>query len=932
MGFDLMHPWWLLLLLPAAYAMVWWYRGERRLLGTRKKAVAVLRSLMFLLLIFAVAGLTLQAPVDKQEVVFVVDESKSIFSQKQAVAFVQEAIRVKRPDDTFAILGTGERPAVEYPLSVEAPGALELGGVLNKNFTDLAAGLRLAQGLIDTGYQPRVVLLSDGEQNLGDAVREAGYLKERGIQVDVSYLKREVGAEVLVKNASVPATLYQGENFTLTAVVESTVATQATLQVFEDNRPIAKSELQVQKGESRLSIPLQATDSGFHRYRVEVLPAQDTEPVNNTSYAYGDVLGKSPALIVEGKPGDAKWLTEALRAGKFPYRSVTAATMPKTVEDLRRYSVVVLANVSGVEIPESVQRQIESAVRDFGVGLMMTGGDDSFGLGGYFDTPVEKALPVYMDLRNQQEIPSLGLILVIDRSGSMGTEKMELAKEAARRSTGMLKAQDTLGVLAFDTTNWWVVEPTKVTDPKALQDKISGIAASGGTSIYPAVEEAFYKLENLQTKRKHIILLTDGQSPEGDYDGLTARMKEKGITMSTVAVGQDADTALLESLAEKAKGRFYSAVDSQSVPMIFSKETALAGKTYIEDNPFTPGIGVSKELAPLFAKGLPQINAHIAVTEKETADVVLANPKGEPVLARWQYGLGRAAAWTSDAKGVWSNQWAAWSGSSAFWNQLMTWLLPQYQTDAFDMRAGITGGKGELSIRLQEPLAQGAVLKARVVSGDAVQEEVPLLLKAPGEYVGQFNADRPGTYLMSVVEEQSGNVLKAASSGIAVAYSPEYDLPKSGQETLAAIAQAGGGRVLNDPAVVFAGDLPPKWSARDLSYLLLLLAACLWPLDVALRRVSISTARLAAWQAARQKGKAERNERSREQQKAQSTSMQGLKRKAEGAAERRTGGLAPPPVTTKQPTAGTTTATPAPPPKQEESSTVSKLLDKKRKK
>lgn len=908
--------------------MYWWYKGERRLIGARKKTAAVLRTLMFLLLICSVAGLTLKAPVNHQEVIFVVDESKSITSQKQAVAFVQAAIGSKRLDDGYAIIGTGERPAVEYPLSTDLSSTFELGGVPNKDFTDLSAGLRLAQGLISADYQPRVVLLSDGEQNLGDAVREAGYLKERGIRVDVSYLAREVGAEVLVKNASVPATLYQGETFSLSAVVESTVETSATLQVYEDNKPIAKTQLQVQKGENRLSIPLQATDSGFHRYRVEVLPAEDTESVNNTAYAYGEVLGKSAALIVEGTPGDAKWLSEALRAGQFPHRIATAETMPKTLEDLRRYSVIVLANVSGVDLAESVQKQIESAVRDFGVGLMMTGGEDSFGLGGYFDTPIEKALPVYMDLRNQQEIPSLGLMLVIDRSGSMGTDKMELAKEAARRSTGMLKAQDTLGVLAFDTTNWWVVEPTKVTDPKELQNKISGIVASGGTSIYPAVEAAFKKLQDVDTKRKHIILLTDGQSPEGDYDGLTAKMREKGITMSTVAVGEDADQGLLEKLAEKAKGRFYSAVDSASVPMIFSKETALAGKTYIEDNPFTPGIGQSKELAPLFAKGLPQINAHIAVTAKETADVVLANPKGEPVLARWQYGLGRAVAWTSDAKGVWSNNWSAWSGSSAFWNQLMTWLLPQYQTDAFDLRTAISGGKGELSIRLQQPLATGAVLKAEVVTGEAMKEEVPLLLKAPGEYVGHFNANRPGTYLVSVVEEQEGKVLKAASSGIAVAYSPEYDLPKNGQETLAAIAQAGGGRVLDDPTDVYADNLPPKWSARDLSYLLLLLAACLWPLDVAVRRVHFSTSRLQAWRAARQQLKADHHEQSRQQHVEQSSAMQGLKRKAEGATERRTGSVTQP-VKTAPPKIEPASPEPS---KQADSSTLSKLLDKKRKK
>ncbi|MGB8956510.1 MAG: VWA domain-containing protein, partial [Tumebacillaceae bacterium] len=583
MVIDFLHPYYLLLLLPAAYMIYWWYRGERRLDGGRKKLVAVLRSLMFALLILAVSGTALKLPIAQQQTVFLVDESKSLASPKEAVAWIKQAVQQKKPEDGFAILGTGEKPAVEYPLTLDKNTSLELGSVTNPNFTNLAGGLRLADGLFEPGYRQRVVLLSDGEQNIGDAVTEARFLKERGIRVDVVPMHRELGAEVLVSSASVPSTLYQGEKFALNVALDSTVATGAELRVYEDNRPVAKSQVDLQKGESRFSIPLQAEQPGFHRYRVEVQPAEDTVAANNTAYAYGEVAGRPSVLIVEGKPGEAKWLAGALQAGQVPFEVKQATAMPSTLEDLRRYAAIVLANVSGVDVPESTQKQIEIAVRDFGVGLMMTGGDDSFGLGGYFNTPIEKALPVYMDIRNQKEIPSLGLMLVVDRSGSMGVEKMEIAKEAARRSTAMLSPQDTLGVVAFDSAPWWVIEPTHVTDPKDLQNRISGITAGGGTDIYPALAEAFASLTEVKAKRKHIILLTDGQSSYGDYAGLTEKMREKGITMSTVAVGQDADQNLLRQLAEWAKGRFYATTDSSNVPQIFSKETAMAGKTYIED-------------------------------------------------------------------------------------------------------------------------------------------------------------------------------------------------------------------------------------------------------------------------------------------------------------------------------------------------------------
>ncbi|HEU4964597.1 MAG TPA: VWA domain-containing protein [Bacilli bacterium] len=885
MGIDFAHPWWLLALLPAAYAIYWWYKDERRLQGARKKSVAVLRSLLFLLLVLAVAGAQFKAPLAHQQAIFVVDESKSVADDKQAVAWLQDAIRDKRPEDGYAILGLGEKPAVEYPMSTDNSPNLEFGLVQNPNFTNLAGGLRLAEGLAEPGYNPRVILLSDGEQNIGDAAREAAYLKDRGVRVDVVKLTRHSGSEVLIDSATVPSTLYQGETFNLDAVLQSTVATAAQLRVYEDNELVSTTPVDLKKGETRLALPLEAKDAGFHRYRVEVQAGQDTLSANNTAYAYGEVSGRPTALIVEGQTGEAKWLTQALNASGFPYEVRTPGTMPGQLEDLRRYAVIVLANASGTDVPEQTQQAVESAVRDFGIGLMMTGGDNSFGLGGYFNTPIEKALPVYMDIRNQEKIPSLGLLLVIDRSGSMSGDKIELAKEAARRSTKMLSPQDTLGVLAFDSAPWWVIEPTQVSDPEAMQEQISGIRAEGGTNIFPAVSDAFDRLKDVKTKRKHIILLTDGQSPNGDYEGLTELMRKEGITMSTVAVGNDADTALLQRLADLAKGRFYQTTDSQNVPQIFSKETALAGKTYIEDNPFTPAIGQAKEMLPLFEQGLPAINAQIATTAKETADTVLANPSGEPLLVRWQYGLGRAVAWTSDAKGVWSNQWAAWERSAAFWNQLMTWLLPQYRTTSLDLSANTAAGQGSLEVNLKQPLASGAVLKAEVIGSDLSREEVPLLLKAPGQYTGNFAAAKPGTYMISVQEQQGGQAVRAASTGLAVPYSPEYALAQNGDATLQAIAQAGGGVVLDDTEAAFADNLPAKWQSRDISLLLLLLAAILWPLDIALRRVRIPFDRLQAWWQARRK----RAGQSTASTASAGTSVRGLKKKALQATQLRTG-------------------------------------------
>ncbi|PWK12831.1 putative glutamine amidotransferase [Tumebacillus permanentifrigoris] len=920
-----MYPWVLLALLPAGYAVYRWYRDERRLHGARKKTVAILRSLLFLSLTLAVAGTAWLAPVTQQAAVFVIDESKSIDSPREAVSFLRTAVESKQADDGYAVVGLGERPAVEYPLTQAVRTNLELSGVSNPNYTNLASGLRLAEGLVQPGYRPRVILLSDGEQNAGDAVAEAAFLKQRGVLVDVAALKRDVGREVLIRSASTPTTLYEGESFSLKTTLESTVDTTAELNIYEDNSLVSTQSVSLQKGDNSFALPLKSEQPGFHRYRVEVQSADDTVAANNTAFSFGEVAGRPAMLVLEGQPGDAKWLTSALQASGLAYEVKPGRTAPDRLEDLRRYAAIVLANVSGVDLPEQVQQQIEIAVRDFGVGLMMTGGQDAFGLGGYFGTPVEKALPVYMDIRSQKEIPSLGLMLVIDHSGSMQGQKMELAKEAARRAAQMLTPQDTLGVLAFDSSPYWVVEPKHVNDVKDIQNQVSSIQASGGTDIYPALVAAFDRMKTVQAKRKHIILLTDGQAPNGDYDGLTKRMRDQNVTMSTVAVGQDADQNLLRGLAEKAKGRFYNTTDSQNVPQIFSKETALAGKTYIQDAPFTPAIGVAADLAPLFAGGLPQINAQIATTAKETADTMLANPSGEPLLVRWQYGLGRAVAWTSDAKGVWSNQWAAWEGSSAFWNQLMTWLLPQYHAGDLDVRSGISGAQGQVEVQVKQPLASGAVLKAKVIGTDLSEQEVPLLLQAPGRYTGNFSSATPGTYMVTVNEQAGDVVLHTSTTGVSVPYSPEYSLPKNGLDTLQRIAEAGGGEVLESAEDVFRDNLPSKWQYRDLSLWFLLVAALLWPFDTALRRVSI-TWKWKLWKRPQTAGAA-----------ASVPAISSLvakvrERKRGSGAEPRETRVGTPQSSAIAPTNSTTTTPPPPQTSPPDSETISKLLAKKRRK
>ncbi len=259
-----------------------------------------------------------------------------------------------------------------------------------------------------------------------------------------------------------------------------------------------------------------------------------------------------------------------------------------------------------------------------------------------------------MDIKGKKEMPSLGLVLVMDRSGSMAGNKIELAKEAAARSVELLREEDTLGFIAFDDRPWEILETKPLKDKQKAIEKIKSITPGGGTEIFTSLEQAYSELEDLQLQRKHIILLTDGQSAtNGDYELLIESGKEKNITLSTVALGQDADRGLLEELAGMGSGRFYDVTDSSVIPSILSRETVMATRTYIEDKPFYPSIQPYPDWSSLFEKGVPEMNAYIASTAKPRAQVPLLSEKKTRYLlnGNMEWGGQRHLHQTSQASG-----------------------------------------------------------------------------------------------------------------------------------------------------------------------------------------------------------------------------------------------------------------------------------------
>lgn len=873
MGIQFSLPWALLSLLIVALVIVYFYRKDRRLSGFRKKLAFTLRTVGLVLLVLALAGMQSYTMHKEKDLVFVIDRSDSMpdGSSKAIQDWLMQGTAGKGEKDRFAVVTTGLESMIERNMSA-MPSNFAFSAMQNRQFTNMEQGLQVANSLLSVPESSRIVLVTDGEENVGSALRQAKLVQNRGIPIDVLPIPRQVSADVAIEQLKIPEKLYQAEKFAFEVLVRSTIAGEGELRIYEDNQEIAVQPVTVERGENRIVLQGLAKTPGFHQYRAEIFMEEDVQSVNNVGYAFSKVTGAPRVLVVEGQPDSSGNLAAVLESGMIDYEIIAPEVFPRELVKLTAYDSIILHNVSAERFSGSQMEHIERAVSSYGIGLMMIGGEDSFGMGGYFKTPIEKALPVRMELEGKREIPSLGLILVIDRSGSMEGDKMELAKESAIRTVELMRSKDTVGVVAFDSEPWWVVEPQKLEDKQAVINQIKSIQAQGGTEIYPALYSGFTKLKEIDAQRKHMILLTDGQSAtDPGYDAMLKEMVEQKMTLSTVAVGMDADTSLLEWLAKEAKGRYYFTNDQSTLPAIFSREAVMMARSYIVNQPFVPQIAQAGDWAKWFVDGVPPIQAYVASTAKEAAESVLVSPEPDPLLARWQYGSGRSVAWTSDLTGKWSKDWIGWNKFSQVFTQAIKWTFPQFVASPYELNVEQQGNEVVLNVSAADTDGEWDELKA-VITDDRMQsQEVTLTQRSPGEFTGSLFTDQSGAFIVNLTPSIDGKVQEGVSAGnlgFVVPYSPEYRIPASasaGDALLKQLVELTGGRMLSleQPEQIFSGETIPRKQLYDLRQALLIAVLMLWLADIAVRRLSIRWELAFSWLTAGFRRRHGRNERDR---------------------------------------------------------------------
>ncbi|HEY7598815.1 MAG TPA: glutamine amidotransferase, partial [Candidatus Limnocylindrales bacterium] len=600
-------------------------------------------------------------------------------------------------------------------------------------------------------------------------------------------------------------------------------------------------------------------EAGFQTFRVVVEAAHDTFGENNRADSHTIVKGEPRILLVAGTQDAARNLRAALEAERQDVTELTPEQVPTDIGGLAGFDSIVLADVPAARLGTARMNLLQVYVRDLGRGLVMLGGEDSFGAGGYKNTAVEATLPVDMDVRDRDRQPDIALVVVIDKSGSMdachcntsnrdngvaiqGVPKVDIGKEAILRAVSALTARDEFGVVSFNENASWVIRTAPLGNVGDVEQQIAGIHPDGQTNIFAGLSEAVASLEGVSATRRHIVLFTDGWSSSGQYDALLERMAAAGITLSAVGAGGGGANEFLSDLARRGGGRYYAATDPTTIPDIFLKETQQVSGQQIVEETFFP---ILTSTSPILRgiDGLPQLLGYNGATAKPAAQTVLVSTRDDPVLAQWQYGLGRAVAWTSDASPRWALNWVGWDGFSTFFSQLVSWTFPGEEAAGIEAEFVTEGDTTRLRVRSVDSDGSPRNFYTTVVGVTAPTfdtADVRLDQVAPGVYEAPLGTLTPGAYALRVLQQKPGASALGRTVVLVAPTPAEYRLLGTNEHLLAALRGATGGRAVAEATDVWRHDLGTTTAAIDLWPLLILLALLLWPLDVAVRRVSLA--------------------------------------------------------------------------------------------
>jgi uncharacterized membrane protein len=853
--------------LTIATVWLWWLflAGATGLSPARANTALWLRLMMAAGFIVALAEPRAVRTSEILSVVYVVDVSDSVgqTAVDSALEFVARQVSEKPAADEAGLVLFGAEAVVELPPRITFPFDGVVTSQVRRDATDLAEALSLSAAMIPAENNGRIVLITDGTSTEGNVAKRLDELRARGISVDVLPINYQYENEVWVERLEVPQQVKLEQDYEASILVSSLGETTGTLILRENGRVLAKSEVTLRPGLNQYSLPIRVDQAGYYEYQaaIEVPDGKDNLPQNNAAENFLFVDGTGRVLIVtapEGDPREWQPLAESISRDGRIVEQRDAYGFPDSTLALMPYDSVVFVNVPVNAFVPAQLRALHNAVRDAGTGFLMVGGPDSFGPGGYHRTPVEDVLPVSMDIE-QQDLLQKGALVIILHTCEFA-DGNTWGKRITNQAIRVLSSHDEVGVLVFDQENdaeQWLFRLTPAASFPRLVTLVNRARIGDMPTFTTTMKMALAGLNQSDATIKRMLIISDGD-PSAPTDQLLAAVEQAKITVSTVTVSPhgESDTTSMKRIADATGGTAYTPDNPAELPAIFVKEARTLKRSMIQEETISPLPGTPSSLLTSLEK-TPPLHGYILTTLKPRAEPVLLAPNLDtetstpsiappaPILARWKYGLGSTAAFTSDLTTRWGREWLQWEKFDSVISQLMTSLSRVRKPAQLRLWTHISSGEAvivaeDFANDAQRPDGGFAELVAIVNGPDDFSATLRLQQVSPRRYEARLPLPGQGKYQVIAQGSDDGRT-ETATGGFIVSYSAEYLRFRSNPIMLNQIQERTGGQLLNDssPADDVFGDRLPKSSSRPIFDWLLISLAILLPIDVAVRRVHL---------------------------------------------------------------------------------------------
>ena len=665
----------------------------------------------------------------------------------------------------------------------------------------------------------RVVLITDGWETRGDATRVIGALNAAHIKLDI-FTPPGAGKvpDVAMTELSLPPAMAKAAPFALGVTMTNLGGAPAagTIALYEDNKLLQQRAVTLVPGQERFDFSVAPSKSGLVAYRAIFKPANpalDRYEENDSREGFVGIGARHKVLILTDSMRDASYLQTVVKRIGLEPEVVVLASGQYGNTNLKDYEAILLNNVPRARLTAAAQQALVRYVSGGG-SLAMIGGDQSFGLGGYEGSPVAAAMPVMMKPPQHRQ-RQRALVLIIDKSGSMGrNDKLEYAKAAARTVLKTMGNNDLIAVIGFDSQPFVVVPLETLAKARPYFDQmIDRLRAQGTTYLLPAIEQAQRMLAASTASTRHVVILTDGETGGSAvmYYDLVASMHHDGdISVSTIAVGTEANVQLLQAISHYGGGGFYQTDSAASLPRIFLNDVKQhGGEATMVEKQFVPhAVRPDPLLKELAARQLPPILGFVSTQLKPRATLslyVTRQGSQEPLIASWRYGAGKALAITTDASGRWSGSWIRNDFFVPLWDRLLGWMTPPVPPTEQQFAAALGYDNGRINLRLVDyDTAPGHrtpdMLTATVTRPDGSKVQALLTQNVPGELAGSIEAAHPGTYHIALKSlGAKAQVLPPLAYAVSPAVDAELPRPEPNYGLLETLATATNGRLNPSP-------------------------------------------------------------------------------------------------------------------------------------